>query len=451
MKGFRNRILAPLAIPLAATAIVVAVVFNLSRILLVLEERNSAAVATVVAVIVASSVLFGGAYFAARREARTAGLPVLATAAVVLVFAGGYGLGATGVEEGEGGGGGGEAAAGGGEAAGGGGEVNVVAKDPFTYEPKELTVPAGKIKVNLTNQGAIVHTLVFDQVPTFAKLVASGTRRQAPGKGPADSGTVDLEPGTYVFHCDERGHRGAGMEGKLTVTKGGAGLAAGGGGAGGGEANVVAKDPFKYEPKELTVPAGTIKVNLTNQGAIVHTLALEGVSGFEMLVASGTKRQAPGKGPTASGTVKLKPGTYVFYCDERGHRGAGMEGKLTVTEGGAGLAAGGGGAGGAGGAGGSGEANVVAKDPFTYEPKELTVPAGTIKVNLTNQGAIVHTLALEGVSGFEKLVASGTKRQAPGKGPTDSGTAKLKPGTYVFYCDERGHRGAGMEGKLKVG
>jgi plastocyanin len=338
MKGFRKRILAPLAIPLTATAIVVAVVFNLSRVLLVLEERNSATVATVMAIILALTVLLGGAYFSSRREARTAGLTVLGTAAIVLVFAGGYGLGASGVEEGEGGEGELAAAAGEGEKAGGGGEVNVLAKDPFTFEPKELSVPAGKIKVNLTNQAAIVHTLLFEQVPSFEKLVASGTRRQAPGKGPTASGTVDLKPGTYVFFCDERGHRGAGMEGKLTVTEGGGGgggsvAAAGGGdaGGGGGEANVVAKDPFAYEPKELTVAAGTIKVNLANQGAIVHTLLFENVSGFEKLVASGTKRQAPGKGPTASGTVKLKPGTYVFFCDERGHRGAGMEGKLIVS------------------------------------------------------------------------------------------------------------------------
>ncbi|MGH8976088.1 MAG: plastocyanin/azurin family copper-binding protein, partial [Acidimicrobiia bacterium] len=149
-----------------------------------------------------------------------------------------------------------------------------------------------------------------------------------------------------------------------------------------------------------------------------------------------------GKGPTASETVKLKPGTYVFYCDERGHRGAGMEGKLTVTEGGGEKAS--------TAAAGGGKADVVAKDPFMYEPKELTVPAGNVTVNLKNEGAIVHTIAFEGVPDFEKLVASGTKRQAPGKGPTASETVKLKPGTYVFYCDERGHRGAGMEGKLTV-
>jgi plastocyanin len=443
MKGFRNRILVPLAIPMAATAVVVAVVFNFSRILLALEERRSATVATVVAIIAAAAVLFGSAYFSSRREARTAGLSALATASIVLVFAGGYGLGATGVE-GEGGGseGAGEAAAGGGEVAAGGGEVNIVAKDPFTYEPKEFSVPAGKVKVTLTNQGVIVHTFLFEKVPTFEKLVASGTKRQAPGKGPTATGTADLKPGTYVFFCDERGHRGAGMEGKLTVTEGGgpASTAA----AGGGAADIVAKDPFTYEPKELSVPAGKVKVTLTNQGVIVHTLLFETVPSFEKMVASGTKRQAPGKGPTATASVDLKPGTYVFFCDERGHRGAGMEGKLTVTEGGGAAAA-------STAAAGGGAADIVAKDPFTYEPKELSVPAGKVKITLTNQGVIVHTLLFEKVPSFEKMVASGTKRQAPGKGPTATATVDLKPGTYIFFCDERGHRGAGMEGKLTVG
>jgi plastocyanin len=212
MKGFRKRILAPLAIPLGATVVVVAVIFNISRVLLFLEEHNSATVATVVAVMVAAAVLFGSAYFSSRREARTAGLTVLASAGIVLVFAGGYGLGATGVGEGEG-----EAAAGEGESAAGGGEVNILATDPFRFEPKELTVPAGEVKVNLTNQGAIIHTLALEQVPGFEKLVASGTKRQAPGKGPTASGTAKLKRGTYVFYCDERGHRGAGMEGKLIV------------------------------------------------------------------------------------------------------------------------------------------------------------------------------------------------------------------------------------------
>jgi plastocyanin len=211
MKGFRKRILAPLAIPLGATVVVVAVVFNISRVLLFLEKRNSATVATLVAVVVAAAVLFGSAYFSSRREARTAGLSVLGSAAIVLVFAGGYGLGASGLAEGEGG------AAAEGESAAGGGTVDVLAGDPFKFEPKELTVAAGEVTVNLTNQGTIIHTLAFEQVPGFEKLIASGTKRQAPGKGPTASGTAKLKKGTYTFYCDEAGHRGAGMEGKLIV------------------------------------------------------------------------------------------------------------------------------------------------------------------------------------------------------------------------------------------
>src|SRR2546429_2831461 len=93
MNGFRNRILAPLAIPVGATVIIAMVAFNYSRILLFLEKRNNSAVSTAVAIVVASVILFGSNYFSSRREARTVGLALLGTATMVLLFAGGYGHG----------------------------------------------------------------------------------------------------------------------------------------------------------------------------------------------------------------------------------------------------------------------------------------------------------------------------------------------------------------------
>ena len=203
MKGFRNRMLAPLAIPVGAIVVVGVVVFNFSRVLLYLEKSHSSTVATAVAIAAATAVLVGCAYFAARREARTAGLSLLGVGAAVLVFAGGYGSGAShAVAGGEAGGGGG----------GSGGQAAISAKE-FSFTPNDVTLPAGVIKITLTNEGRSLHTLLFDNVGKFKKL-------EAP-PGTASSGEVQLSPGSYTFYCSELGHRGSGMQGKLTVTKAG--------------------------------------------------------------------------------------------------------------------------------------------------------------------------------------------------------------------------------------
>jgi plastocyanin len=85
---------------------------------------------------------------------------------------------------------------------------------------------------------------------------------------------------------------------------------------------------------------------------------------------------------------------------------------------------------------------VVAKD-IAFEPAEIKVGASPTKITLRNKGAILHTLVIEGAPGFGKLEAA--------KGASDTGTLDLAPGTYTAYCDQPGHRAAGMETKLTVG
>lgn len=419
MNGFRNRILLPLLVPVGAAAVLVLLIFNISRILLWLEEENSPNVATVGAIIAGSAVFFGCVYFAKQIQARTAGYSVLGFSVIGLIFFGGYGMGATdnhGAEEAAGGHGG-EAVA----APAAGGTFDVKGTE-FFFDPKEATVAGGLVTINLTNVGTVAHTVVIEGVPDFNKVVAV--------KGSTGTGTGMLEEGEYVFFCDETGHRAGGMEGKLTVTAPAAGAAAP---AGAAKVTEVGGTEFAFDPKELSVPAGPNEFKLNNTGTVAHTFLIEGVPDLEKIVAT--------KGSSGTGTVDLKEGEYVYFCDETGHRAAGMEGKLTVTPGAAGAAAPKTPAAGGAAGGGGKEIEVIGKE-FAFEPTELTAPAGTVTFKLKNTGTVVHTFLIEEVPDLTKIVAA--------KAATGEGTVDLEPGEYVYYCDETGHRAAGMEGKLKV-
>jgi len=86
---------------------------------------------------------------------------------------------------------------------------------------------------------------------------------------------------------------------------------------------VVAEDIY-FEPDRIEVPAGeTRSVHLSNEGGIVHDLVLE--DGWE----SGDVQ------PGQSITVELGPftGSTVAWCSIPGHRDAGMELEIVVTDG----------------------------------------------------------------------------------------------------------------------
>ena len=85
-----------------------------------------------------------------------------------------------------------------------------------------------------------------------------------------------------------------------------------------------------YVTSKAVAKPGPVTVEMPNTSGVSHNIALE----------QGEHAATPG-GPvigtspfttktTASVSVKLKPGTYTYFCEAPGHRAAGMYGTLTV-------------------------------------------------------------------------------------------------------------------------
>lgn len=85
-----------------------------------------------------------------------------------------------------------------------------------------------------------------------------------------------------------------------------------------------------YTTSKATAAPGTVTVSMKNMSGVSHNVAIEagadGASGSGPVLGA-TTFQTKG---TAAITVKLKPGTYTFFCQAPGHRAAGMYGTITV-------------------------------------------------------------------------------------------------------------------------
>jgi plastocyanin len=88
----------------------------------------------------------------------------------------------------------------------------------------------------------------------------------------------------------------------------------------------VESNGLSFDHKTLTAKAGAVTITMDNPSgdSQPHAISLEGPGG---VAASGQIAQP---GSSSEVTVKLKPGTYTFYCPVGSHRAAGMEGTLTV-------------------------------------------------------------------------------------------------------------------------
>ena len=83
------------------------------------------------------------------------------------------------------------------------------------------------------------------------------------------------------------------------------------------------------------------------------------------------------------------------------------------------------------------------KMKLAYDKKVLIAKPGLVTIVMANPSPMPHNVAVKGngVKVVGKIVTAGGRSVV---------TAKLKTGTYVFYCSVPGHEQAGMKGKLIV-
>jgi plastocyanin len=95
---------------------------------------------------------------------------------------------------------------------GGGGETLTLTADPggqISWEPGELSAPAGNVTIKLVNESDVPHAVEVEGngVEEESETITAGETEL----------TVDLEAGEYTFYCPVGQHRQNGMEGTLTV------------------------------------------------------------------------------------------------------------------------------------------------------------------------------------------------------------------------------------------
>lgn len=363
-----------------------------------------------------------------------------------------------------------------GEAAEAAMEVTVTSNDIF-FEPTELTIPANtNVKFILPNEGAAAHDFSIDALG-IEEAIAPGDTKEVIVNAPA---------GTYEFYCSVPGHKQAGMVGALTVTEDAAAApaaaspAAGAGatpvgtageatpvsgapsdatpgaatpvadGAPADQIQIVADDIF-YAPEDVTIPADQdVTLTLRNEGVAAHNFSIDAL-GIDVPLPPGEETEI---------TINAPAGEYEYYCTEPGHKDIGMAGTLIVTgdaaatpavsaDEGAAVSEAAADADAAAPAAeedvsavATGDAATVVSHDIFFDPKELSIPAGTdVTVSLPNEGVTLHNFAIDALDISVDI--------QPGE--TGEAVINAPAGTYEYYCNVPGHKAAGMVGTLTVG
>ncbi len=108
----------------------------------------------------------------------------------------------------------------------------------------------------------------------------------------------------------------------------------------------VAMQDVSFAPDVIAVRLGeVVRLNFENRGALVHDFTIDSMPMGRMQMTGGTTGNGHGgHGPEAAMHMALttgeigmiefeatEPGDYVYYCNEPGHREAGMHGILRVS------------------------------------------------------------------------------------------------------------------------
>jgi plastocyanin len=324
-----------------------------------------------------------------------------------------------------------------------GGPITVTGLDALKFDPSSFQATPGQTIV-FKNGGQLQHDFIVDELNITMEPINGGEEKEL--KVPDDA-----KPGDYTYYCSVPGHREAGMEGKLTVVEAGAASGnqeAAAGGGGGGPIEVHTLDALKFDPSEISAAPGQ-EIHVVNEGMLQHDFILD-----ELNMATDLLNNGEDQTVTVPADAEVGQ-SYTYYCSVPGHREAGMEGKLTIVEAGAGgggeaaateteeaatpeeaAAAGGGEAGG-------GPITVSAEDSLKFDPSEISAAPGQ-EIHVVNNGMMQHDFIIDELDMATDLLNSGEEQTL--KVPDDAEVGQ----SYTYYCSVPGHREAGMEGTLTI-
>jgi plastocyanin len=296
--ALRDRLVMPILLPLGILAVIAAVLFGFSRILLSLTPTA----ATVTAIVVAIGVVVTASVAAGRKQVRLSTIgAMLGVTAGVAMLAGGVALAVVGGTE---------------EEPGGGGEKPVVtlAAANIAFEPTSLTVPAGEAftlrfhneDANTQHNVQIFDDPTFAGTPLFSGALVTGVRQ-------TDYEDDPLEAGAYYFHCEVHPT----MTGKMQAVPSGPGGPGGPGGTGpggpGGGVTVVAQN-IAFDTSTIRLEPVPTTITFENRDAgVQHDIAIYSDSSLADELFGGELVTGPATVDYA--VPALPPGEHYFQCN----------------------------------------------------------------------------------------------------------------------------------------